>query len=83
MSPFTDVSFKQFMDSASTYFEATQYKDCSDESANNGFKAITLLYFGHNENWSSDEVNESVEIIKSAVKRLVTVEKRNGRRRKN
>ena len=76
MSPFNDVSFKQFMDSASTYFEATQHKDCSGESANNGFKALALLYFGHSENWTADEVNESVEIIKSAVKRLATVEKR-------
>jgi hypothetical protein len=64
------------MDSAATFFEATQHVKCSVESAQNGFKAITLLYFGHSENWSSDEVNESVEIIKSAAKRLITVEKR-------
>lgn len=76
MSPFNDVSFKQFMDSASTFFEATQHIKCSVESAHNGFKAITLLYFGHGSNWSADEVNESVEIIKSAAKRLITVEKR-------
>ena len=77
MSPFKDVSFKQFMDSAATYFESTQHRNCSSKSANNGFKALALLYFGHSENWSADEVNESVEIIKSAVKRLATVEKRN------
>jgi len=77
MSPFKDVSFKQFMDSAAMYFGTTQHNNCSSESANNGFKAIALLYFGHSANWSSKEVNESVEIIKSAVKRLATVEKRN------
>jgi hypothetical protein len=77
MSPFTDVSFKQFMDSASTFFEATQRNSCDNASANNGFKALSLLYFGHSENWSADEVNESVEIIKSAAKRILTVERRN------
>ena len=76
MSPFNDVSFKQFMDSAATFFEVTQNKECSVESAHNGFKAITLLYFGHSDNWSADEVNKSVEVIKSSVKRLITVEKR-------
>ena len=78
MSPFNGVSYKQFMDSAGTYFEETQRLTCSNESAHNGFKAITLLYFGHGGNWSADEVNESVEIIKSAAKRLMMVEKRNG-----
>ena len=65
------------MESASTYFEATQHNKCSVDSAENGFKAISLLYYGHSDNWSSHEVNESVEIIKSAVRRLITVERRN------
>jgi len=65
------------MDSASTYFEVTQRNSCNDDSANNGFKALTLLYYGHSDKWSHNEVNESVEIIKSAAKRLLNVEKRN------
>ena len=76
MSPFTGVSFKKFMESAASYFEATQDKSCSVAAAKNGFKAMTLLYFGHDGYWSADEVNESVEIIESAAKRLLTVEKR-------
>ena len=60
MSPFNDVSFKQFMDSAATFFEVTLHRNCSIESATNGFKAIVLLYFGHNDNWSHEEVNNQI-----------------------
>lgn len=77
MSPFIDVSYRQFMKSAATFFEETQRKSCSSKSANNGFKALILLYFGHDDNWVAEEINDSVDIIKSAVKRLITIEKRN------
>ena len=77
MSPFKDVSYRQFMESAATFFEATQKRSCFLVSADNGFKTLILLYFGHDDKWTSDEVNESVNIIKAAVKRLTLVEKRN------
>ncbi len=77
MSPFKDVSYKQFTESAATYFKETQKKSCILASAVNGFKALILLYFGHDKHWTSNEVNDSVDIIKSATKRLILLEKRN------
>ena len=77
MSPFKDISFKQFKESAATYFEATLSEECSAASAHNGFKALTLLYFGHSDNWTADDVNESVKLIEAAACRIVEIEKRN------
>ena len=74
MSPFNNVSFKQFKESAATYFEATLDESCSAESAHCGFKALTLLYFGHSDNWTADEVNESVVLIERAAQRIVEIE---------
>ena len=77
MSPFgNDVSFKQFKDSAETFFNIAKAEDCSCESATNGFKALELLYFAHSDDWSHEEVNESIEIMKEAARYMVHIEDR-------
>jgi len=75
MSPFGDnVSFEQFKASAETFFETALCEDCTKESVNNGFKALELLYFAHGKDWSHEEVNESIELMKTAARHMVHIE---------
>lgn len=79
MSPFgNDVSFKQFKDSAETFFKMATCDDCSTDSVDNGFKALELLYFGHSDNWTHEEINESIELMKTAARYMVHIEDDNG-----
>jgi hypothetical protein len=78
MSPFTEISFKQFKDSANTFFDTTAENIVDVESATNGFKALTLLYFGHSDDWTADEVNEGWHLIHDAAKVLVSIERLTG-----
>ena len=75
MSPFgNNVKFKDFKDSATTFFKMAECDDCSTEAVDNGFKALELLYFAHSDDWSHDEVNESIEIMKTAARHMVHIE---------
>ena len=76
MNPFNDVSFKQFKDSFITYMKGT-LNETETDSAVNGFKALALLYFGHSDNWTDDEINEGVVLIRTAARRWLDVEKEN------
>jgi len=61
--PFNNVGFGSFKDSASTYFNNAETEpDC----IKNGFKALLLLYYGHNDDWSHDDINESISILQEA-----------------
>ena len=74
-SPFgDDVSFVQFKASAVTFFKSAEDDDCSAESVNNGFKALELLYFAHGKDWTHEEVNESIELMKIAARLMVHIE---------
>ena len=77
MSPFNNISFEKFKESAATYFNTLSKEDATAESAHCGFKALTLLYFGHNDKWTHDQINESVVLIESAAKRIIEIEKKN------
>jgi hypothetical protein len=75
MSPFgNDVSFEQFSTSAETFFKMAECENCSAEEINNGFKALELLYFAHSDNWTHDEINESIDIMKKAARHMVHIE---------
>ena len=77
MSPFTDVSYKQFINAAETYMNNTLGEGIETGSAENGFKALALLYYGHSDNWSDDEINAGVILIRHAAKRWNDIEKNN------
>lgn len=78
MSPFgNDVSFEQFKVSAVSFVETAEGADCSKESVNNGFKALELLYFAHGKDWTHAEINESIELMKTAARHMVHIEDNN------
>ena len=84
MSPFgDDVTFEQFRESAETFFKSAEADDCSVESVTNGFKALELLYFAHGDDWSHEEINESIELMKNAARYLVHIEDDNDGRGKD
>jgi hypothetical protein len=75
MSPFgNDVSFEQFSTSAETFLKMAECADCSKESVQNGFKALELLYFAHGKDWTHEEINESIELMKTAARHMVHIE---------
>jgi len=78
VSPFgNDVSFEQFKASAESFVESAMCADCSKESVNNGFKTLELLYFAHGKDWTHAEINESIELMKTAARHMVHIEDNN------
>lgn len=70
MSTFENVSFDDFYSSASEFFKTCQKEETTPEQADNGFKALTLLYFGGDDNWTDIEIDKAVILIKLAGKKV-------------
>ena len=72
MTTFNNVSNDEFKKSASEFFQATQTPlSLSPEQVDSGHKALVLLYFGHDDDWTERQVNEAVMIIELAGNRCL------------
>jgi len=75
MTTFSNISEDEFRKSAAEFFRATQDRAAiKPDQAENGFKALTLLYFGHDESWTERQIDSAVIILKLAGKRVCEVE---------
>lgn len=73
MCTFKDTSYNQFRKSAAEFFKATQDRTaCSHEQAENGNKALGLLYVG-GRGWTEQQDNSAVIILELATKRCMEV----------
>jgi len=75
---FEDIKWDYFKIQASEFFKTTEKHGCSLESAENGHKALALMYFGHADDWSDREINEASILIDLAGKRLLEIELKDG-----
>ena len=74
MSTFNNVSFEKFKSSAKEFFDGTNCIDEIDvDQAVNGHKALGLLYFGKDKNWTEGNILEEGIIIRMATKRCIQV----------
>ena len=74
MTTFTNISYDEFRKSAAEFFKATlDRSSLTEEEADNGNKALGLLYFGHSNDWTEQEINSSVIILELAMKRCMEV----------
>lgn len=75
MTTFSNVSENEFRGAAAEFFRATQDRSAiRPDQAENGHKALTLMYFGHHESWSEMQVYSAVLILEMAAKRVFEVE---------
>ena len=74
MSTFTNVSMDEYKKAASEFFRATMDRTAlNKDEVENGHKALTLLYFGHDRHWTEQEIYEACVILKLAGTRCVEV----------
>lgn len=74
MTTFSNISNSEFRKAASEYFLATEDRYAvTTEQAENGHKALVLMYFGHSDDWTERNVTEAVMILEIATKRMVEV----------
>ncbi|MCK5020009.1 MAG: hypothetical protein KAS32_23350 [Candidatus Peribacteraceae bacterium] len=70
---FENISFEEFYREAATFFQNTQNrKECSPEQAENGNKALGLLYLGGS-GWTDFENHRGILLLKLATKREMEV----------
>lgn len=75
MTTFQNVTEDEFRKAASEFFKATHDRAAiRPDQAENGHKALTLMYFGHHESWSEMQVHSAVLILELAAKRVFEVE---------
>lgn len=75
MTTFSNVSENEFRGASAEFFRATQDRSAiRPDQAENGHKALTLMYFGHHESWSEMQVHSAVLILEMAAKRVFEVE---------
>lgn len=75
MTTFTNVSENEFRGAAAEFFRATQDRSAiRPDQAENGHKALTLMYFGGHESWSEVQIHSAALILELAAKRVFEVE---------
>lgn len=79
MSTFEKVSYQEFKENAGEFFRASSLdkEGVTFDQVDNGFKALTLLYFGHDDNWTENEVDQAVIVLELAGRRHTEHEIRN------
>jgi len=74
MTTFSNVSYSDFKSSASSFFKRTEDRSAVTlEQAENGTKAIALLWLGRSE-WTDIQIHESKIILNLVTRREAEVE---------
>lgn len=74
MPTFPNITYDEFRKNATEFFCATQDRSSlTHEQAENGNKALGLLYIGGNAAWTDQEINSAALILELATKRCFEV----------
>lgn len=74
MTTFTNITFDEFMRSASEFFRATSdFENVTTGQAENGCKTLILLLFGHDSNWTVDQKKEALMILDLSTARCMNI----------
>lgn len=75
MSTFENVTYNDFRESAALFFRSTESTTkITLDQAENGFKALSLLYFAGAEDWLTHQVHEACIILDLAAKRVFEIQ---------
>ena len=73
-SPLKNVTYDSFRGAAAEFFRATQDRGAlTFEQAENGNKALAIMYLNGDSSWPEHEINSAVIILELATKRCFEV----------
>lgn len=74
MTTFNNITNDEFRQQACEFLSATQdLSVLTFEQAQNGLKALTLLWMGRTDNWTDQQLQESIFILEIAQKREMKI----------